>query len=146
MHTFNGTQLLRAVAGSFTFVALVFMVQAMSGQFRLSSRTARHATVWLAVTDDVRASVLDEKSSGKIMSSALRCRCTQTIAVAATDVDPAVRVSACRAVAVIDPLAAVGGLLRLVEIDGPWAAHLLTDSPTRAPGCRTTWCCCCGGG
>jgi len=197
VHTINATQVLWAVAGSFTFVALVFMVQAMSGQFRLSSRTARHATVWLAVTDDVRALVSGEKSSGKIMSSALRCRRTRTIAVeaiadlaradrdvavrlhsrqedvlrvsqwvstelvqsdpgrrcraaevvgtlrlrlsrgpiavAATDVDPAVRVSACRALAVIDPSAAVGVLLRLVETDGPWAAHLLTDLLARAP-------------
>lgn len=197
MHTITGSELLWAVAGSFTFVALVLMIQAMSGQFRLLSRTARRAKVWLAVTDDARALLLGEKSAGKIMSSALRHRRTRTIAVeaiadlaradrdvavqlrgrrndvqrisrwvstelvqsdpgrrcraaevvgtlrlrlsrgpiavAATDADPAVRVSACRALAVIDPSAAVGVLLRLVETDGPWAAHLLTDLLARAP-------------
>jgi HEAT repeats len=46
---------------------------------------------------------------------------------AAHDDERAVRVAACRALAVIDPRRAIGELLRLVETDGEWTVDLLTD-------------------
>jgi HEAT repeat protein len=66
---------------------------------------------------------------------ALRLRqCRGSVALACTDPDPTVRVSACRALSTIDPDQAIGVLLGLVEKDGPWAADLLADLISRSDG------------
>jgi HEAT repeat protein len=67
--------------------------------------------------------------------AALRLRqCRGSVALACTDKDPMVRVSACRALATIDPDQAIGVLLGLVEKDGSWAADLLADLISRNDG------------
>jgi HEAT repeat protein len=60
--------------------------------------------------------------------ASLRMRsCRGALAAATSDADPIVRAAACRALAAIDPSAAIGSLLRIVETDGKWAADLLAD-------------------
>lgn len=74
--------------------------------------------------------------------ASLRMRsCRGALAAATSDSDPVVRAAACRALSAIDPSAAIGALLRIVETDGKWAADLLADllarretTPTGATG------------
>ncbi len=60
------------------------------------------------------------------IAAVLRLRSVHAaIARATSDSDAAVRVAACRALSSINPDAAVGALLRLVETEGSWASELL---------------------
>jgi hypothetical protein len=49
------------------------------------------------------------------------------VLAATTDEDATVRIAACRSLGVIDPDAAVGVLLGVMDTEGPWAAALLGD-------------------
>lgn len=86
---------------------------------------------------------LEEKDAGRRAHACevvgtLRLRACHGMVLAATgDDDANVRVSATRALCVLDPETAVGVLLGLIEKEGSWAADLLADLLQRVPGKAT---------
>ena len=86
---------------------------------------------------------LEDKDAGRRahaceVVATLRLRACRGMILAATgDEDVNVKVSATRAMAVIDPESAVGVLLGLIEEEGTWAAELLADLLQRIPTSAT---------
>ncbi len=84
----------------------------------------------IAVWVEARLSSKDqfERAHAVEVIASLRMRtCRGALAAATNDSDPVVRAGACRALAAIDPAAAIGALLRVIETDGSWAGDLLAD-------------------
>jgi HEAT repeats len=102
---------------------------------RLRDRDADVAILRQWVSD-----ALEDKDAGRRAHACevvgtLRLRACRGMVLAATgDEDVNVKVSATRAMAVIDPESAVGVLLGLIEEEGTWAADLLADLLQRIPG------------
>jgi len=70
-------------------------------------------------------------NAAEIVGSLKFMSCLVPVARATHDPDASVRVAACRALASLDPEAAVGVLVGAIERDGRWAADLLRDVLTR---------------
>ncbi len=102
--------------------------------------TLRHRADDVAILRQWVADSLEDKDAGRRahaceVVATLRLRACRGMVLAATgDDDVNVKVSACRALAVIDPTSTVGVLLGLIEDEGTWAADLLSDLLLRIPG------------
>lgn len=91
----------------------------------------RAITYW--VDGQLASSDAFERAHAVEVIASLRMRsCRGSLAAATSDSEPTVRAGACRALAAIDPKAAIGALLRVVDTDGTWAADLLADLLARA--------------
>ncbi len=93
----------------------------------------RAITIW--VDEQLASEDNFERAHAVEVIASLRLRsCRGALAAATSDLDPIVRSASCRALASIDPSAAIGALLRIVETDGKWAADLLADLLARSDG------------
>jgi HEAT repeat protein len=110
---------------------------------RLDPNIAKHLRGKAELVDEIHEWVtreLTQDDPGRRAGAAetigmLRLRtCAGLAAQAANDPDVTVRLSACRALAVVDPDRALGVLLGLVESEGVWAADLLADVVDRRNG------------
>ncbi len=99
----------------------------------------RGRTQDIAVLHEWVATALKEKDPGRRAHACevvgtLRIRTFRGMILATTgDEDSIVKASATRALAVIDPVAAVGVLLGLMDSEGGWVADLLSDLLQRIP-------------
>jgi HEAT repeats len=104
-----------------------------------SAKALRHRSEDVALLRKWVSDSLDDKEPGRRANACevvgtLRLRACHGMVLAATgDADANVRVSATRALCVLDPETAVGVLLGLIERDGSWAADLLADLLQRVP-------------
>jgi HEAT repeats len=96
-------------------------------------RIDRRLVSWIG--DELNAEDCGVKCNALELAGSLRVIAARGLIVAATrSDDQAVRVAACRSLTAIDPDAALGVLLGLVERDGEWAAALLSHLLERLPG------------
>ena len=104
-----------------------------------SAKALRHRKEDAAILRKWVSDSLENKDSGRRahaceVVATLRLRACLGMVLAATgDDDANVRVTATRALCVLDPETAVGVLLGLIETEGSWAADLLADLLQRVP-------------
>jgi HEAT repeat protein len=104
-----------------------------------SAKALRHRKEDAAILRKWVSDSLEDKDSGRRahaceVVATLRLRACLGMVLAATgDEDANVRVTATRALCVLDPETAVGVLLGLIETEGSWAADLLSDLLQRVP-------------
>lgn len=92
----------------------------------LSYEAGAHIFRWLC--DQLGNADAGVRAEALEVAAVLRMRSLRgRLMAAARDPDNVVRVSACRALAIIDPRRAIGELLRLVETEGEWTVDLLAD-------------------
>ena len=122
------------------------VIEALSNVSRTNANCAVHLRdrdADVAILRQWVADSLEDKDAGRRAHACevvgtLRLRACRGMVLAATgDDDVNVKVSATRAMAVIDPDSAVGVLLGLIEEEGSWAADLLADLLQRIPGSAT---------
>ena len=90
------------------------------------------------VSDSLEVKDAGRRAHACEVVATLRLRACHGMILAATgDEDANVRVSATRALCVLDPETAVGVLLGLIEQEGSWAADLLADLLQRVPAKAT---------
>jgi HEAT repeats len=105
---------------------------------RLRDRDADVAILRQWVSDSLEDKDAGRRAHACEVVGTLRLRACRGMVLAATgDEDVNVKVSATRAMAVIDPESAVGVLLGLIEEEGTWAADLLADLLQRIPASAT---------
>ena len=105
---------------------------------RLRDRDADVAILRQWVSDSLEDKDAGRRAHACEVVGTLRLRACRGMVLAATgDEDMNVKVSATRAMAVIDPESAVGVLLGLIEEEGTWAADLLADLLQRIPASAT---------
>lgn len=103
------------------------------------ARALRHRKEDVVLLRQWVSDSLEDKEAGRRahaceVVATLRLRACHGMVLAATgDEDANVRVSATRALCVLDPETAVGVLLGLIEQEGSWAADLLADLLQRVP-------------
>ena len=122
------------------------VIEALSNASRTNANCAvrlRDRDADVAILRQWVADSLEDKDAGRRAHACevvgtLRLRACRGMVLAATgDDDVNVKVSATRAMAVIDPESAVGVLLGLIEEEGSWAADLLADLLQRIPTSAT---------
>jgi HEAT repeats len=105
---------------------------------RLRDRNVDVAILRQWVSDSLEDKDAGRRAHACEVVATLRLRaCRGMILAATSDEDVNVKVSATRAMAVIDPESAVGVLLGLIEEEGTWAADLLADLLQRIPANAT---------
>lgn len=118
------------------------VIEAFSNVARANPESAmglRHRKEDVAFLRQWVSDSLEDKEPGRRSNACevvgtLRLRACHGMVLAATgDEDANVRVSATRALCVLDPETAVGVLLGLIEREGSWAADLLADLLQRVP-------------
>jgi HEAT repeat protein len=118
------------------------VIEALSNMARAnpeSAKALRHRKEDGAVLRQWVSDSLEDKDAGRRANACevvatLRLRACHGMVLAATgDEDANVRVTATRALCVLDPETAVGVLLGLIEKEGSWAADLLADLLQRVP-------------
>ncbi len=118
------------------------VIEALSNVVRANPESAvalRHRSDDVALLRQWISDSLEDKDPGRRSNACevvatLRLRACHGMVLAATgDDDANVRVSATRALCVLDPETAVGVLLGLIEREGSWAADLLADLLQRVP-------------
>ena len=122
------------------------VIEALSNSARTNANCAvrlRDRDADLAVLRQWVSDSLEDKDAGRRahaceVVATLRLRtCRGMILAATSDEDVNVKVSARRAMAVIDPESAVGVLLGLIEDEGTWVADFLADLLQRIPASAT---------